>query len=105
MFSNVRLKDYTSIFLKVYIFSFRLEIPFIGVFEFKNVDFDQKRYGNYLGVYKSILPKMSTLAIERKIAYLWVLKYQKAGSDYETSLRLTIQGHHVDLVINVKFGP
>ena len=51
-------------------------------------------------IWMSIVPKMSNLVIERKIAYLEVLKNQKFTFDYKESFRLTMQGLHVDLVMN-----
>ena len=46
---------------------------------------------------------MSTSAIERKIAYLEVLKYKKVSSGYKNSIKHVIEGLHVDSIKNVSF--
>ena len=77
IFSDVRW-IYKSIFQKILLCG--LEMTYIGVFNFQEADFDRKiNTVMILGVYRSILPKMSTLAIERKIAYLGVLMYEKVS--------------------------
>ena len=47
-------------------------------------------------LYTSILPNMSTLAVELYIAYLRALKYEKLTSDYKNSSGLIIEDLLVD---------
>ena len=82
--SDKRLSAYTSIIPKILILLFDLEIIFIGVFKSHEVCIGHR------WVYKSILPKNLTLAIECRIADLWVLKYQKIISDNKNLFGLII---------------
>ena len=66
---------------------------------------DNKWNGNDLGLYRSILPIISTLVTGRKIAYLGVLKYQKVSSNYKKSFRVTIEGPHLDSAKNLNVWP
>ena len=57
-----------------------------------------------LGVYKSILPKMLTIALELKISIIGDLKVSESQYDYEDTFWPIIHSLHVDLAKTVNFG-
>ena len=81
-------------------------MTYIAVFEWKEVGLYRKKLYSYdFGLYRLILPKMSTSGIEHKIWFLGVLNYQKVSSDYKIMIRVTIEGLDVDLAKNVNVFP
>ena len=52
--------------------------------------FTEKIYGNDSRVHRSILPKISILAAERKNAYLEVFKNQKVSSTIKIRLNMSL---------------
>ena len=68
----------------------------------KNCFFNEKQLiRQWFGDLNVDFAKISTTAIECKIAYSGVLMYKKVSFDYEKSLRLIIQCLHIEFVIKV----
>ena len=93
-------------FLKSSTLYLDVDITYLGVFRFQEVDFDHKKCkGDQLGVYSLISPIISTLAHRLKIAYFAVLKYQEVSSDYIKQFGGISDGQHVDFHKNFNFIP